>query len=68
FTPDPVFGVLVPDSCPGVPPEVLSPRRTWKDPAAYDRKAAELAERFRKNFSQYAEEAGEKVVAAGPGG
>lgn len=66
FMPDPVFNVLVPDACPGVPAEVLMPRNTWKDPAAYDRKAAELAERFQKNFAQYAAAAGDKVVAAGP--
>src|SRR5262249_2990573 len=36
FVPDPVFGVLVPQTCPGVPPEVLRPRDTWRDPAAYD--------------------------------
>lgn len=66
YTPDPVFNVLVPDSCPGVSAEVLVPRNTWRDKAAYDRKAAELSERFRKNFAQYEKEAGEKIVAAGP--
>jgi phosphoenolpyruvate carboxykinase (ATP) len=61
-----VFNVLIPDSCAGVPTEVLTPRNTWRDRESYDRKARELAERFRKNFEQYAEYAGEKVVAAGP--
>ena len=36
FTPHPIFGVLVPDRCPGVPDEVLDPRSTWDDPDAYD--------------------------------
>ena len=40
---DPVFGVHVPVEVPDVPAEVLDPRRTWKDPAAYDAKARELA-------------------------
>ncbi len=66
FSPDPIFHVLVPDSCPGVPAEVLTPRNTWRDKAAYDRKAAELAERFQKNFAQYADHAGDNVCAAGP--
>jgi len=66
YSPDPVFQILVPGSCPGVPPEVLAPRGTWRDKAAYDRKARELAERFQKNFAPYAKEAGEKVAAAGP--
>jgi phosphoenolpyruvate carboxykinase (ATP) len=53
FVPDPVFGVLVPQSCPGVPGEVLTPRGTWPDPAAYDAQASRLAELFRKNFQQF---------------
>ena len=47
FQPDPVFGVLVPQTCPGVPPELLHPRDTWKDPAAYDQRSRQLASLFR---------------------
>jgi ATP-dependent phosphoenolpyruvate carboxykinase len=36
---DPVFGVMVPRSCPDVPNEVLRPRDTWPDKAAYDAQA-----------------------------
>ena len=53
FVPDPVFGVLVPLGCPGVPSEVLAPRGTWPDPAAYDAQASLLADLFRKNFQQF---------------
>ncbi|MFD1396047.1 phosphoenolpyruvate carboxykinase (ATP) [Kroppenstedtia eburnea] len=53
FTPDPVFGVQIPDRCPGVPSEVLFPRNTWSDPRAYDVKARELARRFRENFERF---------------
>jgi len=53
FTPHPVFGVHVPDGVPGVPPEVLDPRRTWDDPGAYDEKAHDLARRFRENFAKF---------------
>ena len=31
FNLHPVFNVLVPESCPGVPSEILDPRNTWKD-------------------------------------
>jgi phosphoenolpyruvate carboxykinase (ATP) len=65
-TPDPVFGVGVPASCPGVPTEVLQPRNTWADPAAYDEKARDLARRFNENFTKYSEGVSEQVRAAAP--
>jgi phosphoenolpyruvate carboxykinase (ATP) len=66
FTPDPVFGMLVPESCPGVPSALLKPRATWKDAAAYDSHAKRLSGLFRSNFSGYAAHVGEAVTQAGP--
>jgi phosphoenolpyruvate carboxykinase (ATP) len=66
YAPDPVFGVAVPQSCPGVPPEVLRPRDTWPDPAAYDAKARQLAGLFRSNFEKFAAQVPEAVRRAGP--
>jgi phosphoenolpyruvate carboxykinase (ATP) len=63
---DPVFGVLVPQTCPGVPSEVLNPRSTWADPAAYDEQAQKLAAMFKANFAQFADEVPPEVLAAGP--
>ncbi|MCF6093005.1 phosphoenolpyruvate carboxykinase (ATP) [Microaerobacter geothermalis] len=65
FTPDPVFGVLVPDCCPGVPSEVLQPRNTWADKEAYDQQARDLAARFVKNFAKF-DGVSEEIKAAGP--
>ncbi|HFB67433.1 MAG TPA: phosphoenolpyruvate carboxykinase (ATP), partial [Calditrichae bacterium] len=65
FEPHPVFKVLVPKSCPGVPDEILNPRNTWKDKAAYDKKARELAQRFQENFKRFAD-ADEAIKNAGP--
>ncbi len=62
----PVFGLHYPTACPGVPAEILNPRNTWKDKAAYDAKAANLAASFVKNFAQYAEYANEEIMAAAP--
>jgi phosphoenolpyruvate carboxykinase (ATP) len=50
---DPVFGLHSPTSCPDVPGEVLIPRNTWADKEAFDRQAADLAARFKKNFTQF---------------
>jgi phosphoenolpyruvate carboxykinase (ATP) len=52
---DPVFGVAVPKACPGVPPELLIPRQTWKEPQSYDAAARKLAGLFHTNFKQFAD-------------
>ena len=64
---DPVFGVAVPTSCPGVPDEVLDPRSTWSDPEAYDAQAQRLAQMFRDNFARFADKASAATLAALPG-
>jgi phosphoenolpyruvate carboxykinase (ATP) len=61
----PLFGLLVPESCPDVPAEVLDPRRTWQDAAAYDAKAREVAKRFERNFAQFEPHVEDQVNAAG---
>ncbi|MCH7632801.1 MAG: phosphoenolpyruvate carboxykinase (ATP) [Planctomycetes bacterium] len=65
FVEDPIFSLFVPQSCPQVPSEVLSPRGTWRDGGAYDAKARHLAELFMANFKTF-ENASSNVVAAGP--
>ncbi|MGE0659419.1 MAG: phosphoenolpyruvate carboxykinase [Reyranellaceae bacterium] len=52
-TPDPNFGVLVPQSCPDVPASVLNPKNTWNDKGAYDETARDVAQRFQNNFRQF---------------
>ncbi|NOZ27515.1 MAG: phosphoenolpyruvate carboxykinase [Chloroflexi bacterium] len=63
---DPVFGLQVPTTCPGIPDEVLRVRDTWSDPEAYDRQARELARMFHENFAQFASEVSEEIRNAGP--
>ena len=66
FVNHPVFGVSMPTSCEGVPAEILNPRNTWTDGAAYDAKANELAVAFNKNFEKYASVASDAIKAAAP--
>ena len=48
----PVFNLKMPTSCPGVPSEILNPRNTWEDKAAYDAAAEKLRAMFHANFEE----------------
>jgi phosphoenolpyruvate carboxykinase (ATP) len=63
---DPLFNLEVPMLVPGVPPEVLAPRDTWTDSAAYDAQARRLAAMFAENFRTFDRDAAADVRAAGP--
>jgi len=65
FHPHPVFKILMPESVPGVPSEILDPRNTWSDKSAYDRQAKELARLFVENFKRYTN-ARPEIIDAGP--
>jgi phosphoenolpyruvate carboxykinase (ATP) len=60
------FGFAVPTTCPGVPSELLTPRNTWADKAAYDDKAKKVAKLFTENFKKYEAQASAEVRAGGP--
>jgi phosphoenolpyruvate carboxykinase (ATP) len=64
--PDPVFRMAVPSICPNVPAEVLQPRNTWSDKAAYDAQARRLAAMFEENFKTFAADVSPEVRSAGP--
>jgi phosphoenolpyruvate carboxykinase (ATP) len=66
FTAHPTFGVLMPDSCPNVPAELLHPRNTWNDKSAYDAQCNKLAVLFNDNFKKFAEGASEEIIQAAP--
>jgi phosphoenolpyruvate carboxykinase (ATP) len=63
---DPFFNLDVPTSCPGVPADVLSPRKTWIHPADYDAQAAKVAGMFVENFKNFEASVAADVPAAGP--
>lgn len=61
-----VFGLMMPETCPEVPRELLNPVNTWADPDAYDKKADELAAFFINNFRKFEEKASESIRMAAP--
>lgn len=63
---DPIFGFSVPIEVAGVDTSILTPRETWKDPAAYDAQASALIEMFNKNFQQFEDHVDADVRAAAP--
>lgn len=66
FTPHPYFGVLIPETCPGVPTEILDTRNTWKNKDAYDKQAKILADLFIQNFAPYRTKASQEIQNASP--
>jgi len=63
----PIFNLQVPVALAGVNPQILDPRDTYADPAEWERKAVDLAQRFIKHFSQYTDnDEGKRLIAAGP--
>jgi phosphoenolpyruvate carboxykinase (ATP) len=61
-----VFGIAEPQSCPNVPSEILNPRNTWEDPNLYDKKAVELAQKFKANFAKFEEFANAEIMEGAP--
>jgi phosphoenolpyruvate carboxykinase (ATP) len=63
---DPIFGLVVPKTCPAVPTELMTQRNTWADKNAYDEKARYLADLFIENFREYEKDVPAEVAQAGP--
>ena len=62
-----VFNLNVPKTCPGVPSNVLDPKKTWKNKKAYDKAAKRLAKMFVDNFKKF-KKVSPNIKKAGPKG
>ena len=63
---DPWFGFQIPQSCPGVPGEILNPDDSWSDKEAYQRTIQDLVARFKQNMKLYEKSTPREVLLAGP--
>jgi len=66
FVTEDYFGLSIPVECEGVPTKVLNPINTWSNKESYDAKAKQLAKAFNDNFSEYADNANEEILAGAP--
>ena len=64
FRREPIFGLQIPKECPGAPPEILDPGRSWKDADAYGRQARKLLGMFEENTEKLGPAAGSFAAAA----
>lgn len=63
---DPAFGFQIPVSCPEVPAELLQPKQTWEDKAAYDNTQSKLISLFKDNFKSFENNVNKDILVAGP--
>ncbi len=66
YHPHSIFGMMMPEECPGVPSEMLRAKFTWKDKDAYVASAHKLADYFIKNFEKYKDFASDEILAGAP--
>ncbi len=66
FKKEPFFGLMVPDTCPEVPNDILLPYNTWKDKEHYKSTAKKLSDAFIKNFEAFSSYANEEIRAGAP--
>ena len=63
---DPVFGLSMPTSCPGVPSRVLNPQSVWQSADTWREAAEALATQFHVNFRQFDDAVPHVALAGAP--
>ena len=59
------FNLHIPTSCPGVPNDLLNPKKSWTGSAYFKEEVTKLGRLFVENFNKYSDEATEDVIKAG---
>ncbi len=65
FMKDNYFGLMVPEACPSVSADLLTPATTWAKLSDYEATADTLAKRFADNFAQFANHVPASVAESG---
>lgn len=60
----PELSLSIPTHLAGVKDDLLNPKKAWADPAAYDKAASELIQKFTENFAKF--KVSETIKNAGP--
>ena len=55
----------MPKACPGVPDELLNPKKSWTGTADFKEEVTKLGGLFIENFKKYSDQATPDVVKAG---
>lgn len=66
FHRQPVFGLMIPSHCPGVPSRLLNPEDAWQNREAYAKAALKLAGFFAANFKKFSGLVSKEIESAGP--
>lgn len=61
------FHVNIPTTCPNVDAEILNPKNTWQDPAAFEERANNLAQEFKAHFEKNFSDLPDEIRAVCPG-
>lgn len=66
FEEDPVFRIMIPKACKGVPSEILNPRNSTSNREKYEERAKKLALDFKENFKQFEHDISREILDAMP--
>ena len=61
-----IFKVEIPNYINSIPTTVLTPRNTWTDKQAYDKRLKFLAQEFQRNFIRFSDKATEETKQCAP--
>ncbi|AWU43543.1 phosphoenolpyruvate carboxykinase (ATP) [Blattabacterium sp. (Cryptocercus kyebangensis)] len=62
----PIFNFYIPKYCPGISPNILNPKKTWKNKKIYQNQVENLVKKFIKNFDIYRKYTDKEILSGEP--